>query len=152
MRALRYCIHTLSLFRLNFNDFEFFNQILEESAKNPNVIQVCTVPNRLNALQMLTKDLEECQKLLNDYLDAKRHVFPRSVTSRRRSTFILSTSSINCCLFLSLFDCFEIRFYFISIDELLSILGSSEPMSVQRHINKVCSLILLNYYIFAKFK
>lgn len=82
-----------------------YRQILDESAANPSVMAVCMAPNRLNVFYQLNEGLEKCQKLLNEYLESKRHVFP--------------------------------RFYFISKDELLSILGNGNPISIQTHIIKV---------------
>lgn len=82
-----------------------YRQILDESAAEPSVMAVCMAPNRLNVFYQLNDGLEKCQKLLNEYLSSKRHVFP--------------------------------RFYFISKDELLSILGNGNPISIQAHIIKV---------------
>ena len=79
--------------------------MMTETAKKTNVLEACSVPNRLQELQMLSTGLEKCQKSLNDYLDSKRNAFP--------------------------------RFFFISDDELLSILGSSEASCVQEHMIKV---------------
>eukprot|EP01015_Nassula_variabilis_P029094 TRINITY_DN618_c0_g1_i3.p1 TRINITY_DN618_c0_g1~~TRINITY_DN618_c0_g1_i3.p1 ORF type:complete len:202 (+),score=39.90 TRINITY_DN618_c0_g1_i3:384-989(+) len=59
--------------------------------------------------------VDKCQKMLSEYLDTKRFVFP--------------------------------RFYFISDDELLSILGSSDPQAVQPFMLKLfdnCKEIQLN--------
>ena len=81
---------------------------MNETAKNPKVLESCHAPNRLETLQMLGTGLEKCQKSLNDYLDSKRNAFP--------------------------------RFFFISDDELLSILGSHEPTCVQEHMIKVSIL------------
>ena len=80
-------------------------QIMNDTAKVPNIKQSCHAPNRLSDLQNLSTGLEKCQKSLNDYLDSKRNAFP--------------------------------RFFFISDDELLSILGSSDPNCVQEHMIKV---------------
>lgn len=80
-------------------------EILYESATHPSVLAVCMAPNRLNVFHQLNEGLEKCQKLLNEYLESKRHIFP--------------------------------RFYFISKDELLSILGNGNPISIQWHIIKV---------------
>lgn len=82
---------------------------MAETVKNPNVKECTLFPGRLNELQMLSNDLERCQKSLNNYLDSKRNAFP--------------------------------RFFFISDDELLSILGSSDCECVQEHIIKVFDLI-----------
>ena len=80
-------------------------QIMNETAKQPNIKISCHASNRFNDLEGLSAGLEKCQKSLNDYLDSKRNAFP--------------------------------RFFFISDDELLSILGSSEPECVQEHMIKV---------------
>ncbi|XP_061762564.1 dynein axonemal heavy chain 10-like [Nerophis ophidion] len=82
-----------------------FKDIMSDAHNNPNIKRCCLVPNRLNDLQTLSENLERCQKSLNDYLDSKRHAFP--------------------------------RFFFISDDELLSILGSSHHDCVQEHIIKM---------------
>lgn len=82
-----------------------YRQILDQSAANPSVMVVCMAPNRLSVFHRLTDGLEKCQKLLNDYLESKRHVFP--------------------------------RFYFISKDEMLSILGNGNPVAIQTRIIKV---------------
>lgn len=78
---------------------------MNDTAKRTNVLESCSVANRLQDLQLLSAGLEKCQKSLNDYLDSKRNAFP--------------------------------RFFFISDDELLSILGSSEATCVQEHMIKV---------------
>lgn len=78
---------------------------MNDTVRNPNIKRSCLVPNRLTDLQALSDGLERCQKSLNDYLDSKRHAFP--------------------------------RFFFISDDELLSILGSSDHTCVQEHMIKV---------------
>ena len=82
-----------------------FRQIMNDTAKNPKVLEACHAASRLEELQMLVTGLEKCQKSLNDYLDSKRNAFP--------------------------------RFFFISDDELLSILGSHDPQCVQEHMIKV---------------
>ena len=78
---------------------------MNDTAKNPKVLEACHATSRLEQLQMLVTGLEKCQKSLNDYLDSKRNAFP--------------------------------RFFFISDDELLSILGSHDPQCVQEHMIKV---------------
>ncbi|XP_065190514.1 dynein axonemal heavy chain 10-like [Sycon ciliatum] len=82
-----------------------FKKMMAETSKKKNVLEACSVANRLQELQMLSNGLEKCQKSLNDYLDSKRNAFP--------------------------------RFFFISDDELLSILGSSEATCVQEHMIKM---------------
>ena len=80
-------------------------QIMNDTAKTPQIKIACHATNRLPDLQNLNAGLEKCQKSLNDYLDSKRNAFP--------------------------------RFFFISDDELLSILGSSDPECVQEHMIKM---------------
>ena len=75
------------------------------TAKNPNVVESCTLDNRLQALTSLSDRLDSCQKSLSDYLNTKRASFP--------------------------------RFFFISDDELLSVLGSSDPTAIQVHLLKL---------------
>ena len=76
-----------------------------ETNKVPIIKTACHASNRLEELEMLSTGLENCQKSLNDYLDAKRNAFP--------------------------------RFFFISDDELLSILGNADCECVQEHMIKV---------------
>lgn len=151
--------------------FQFHSKpfkILNDSALNPNVVQVCMATNRLSTLKHLTNGLEECQKLLNGYLDAKRHMFPRYVVCmvfrigyeiRTRNHFkmefsIISTKIINCFFILCtsffflfyfsflIFSFHSFRFYFISTDELLSVLGSGDSISIQKHVIKVRNAFL----------
>lgn len=80
-------------------------QIMHSTATKLLVIDVCMEPDRLEEIKGLSVGLDRCQKSLNDYLDAKRRIFP--------------------------------RFYFISTEELLSILGSSRIDCVQEHMIKM---------------
>ena len=80
-------------------------KIMNDTAKNTNVLDACAADGRLKELKRLSEELESCQKSLSEYLDTKRNAFP--------------------------------RFYFISDDELLSILGTSDPTSVQEHMLKL---------------
>ena len=82
-----------------------FKMIMQATAKNPNVVDACTLDNRLASLEALSDRLDSCQKSLSDYLDTKRAAFP--------------------------------RFFFISDDELLSVLGSSDPTAIQVHLLKL---------------
>lgn len=93
-----------------------YRNILNESASNPLVMSVCMAPSRLNNFNVITEQLEKCQKLLNAYLETKRHVFP--------------------------------RFYFISSDELLSILGSNSSITIQEQVIKVSSFPFIFLYSF----
>lgn len=97
-----------SLFVQCINVSAPFLQIMNDTAKNPKVLEACHAASRLEQLQMLVAGLEKCQKSLNDYLDSKKNAFP--------------------------------RFFFISDDELLSILGSHDPQCVQEHMIKVMLL------------
>eukprot|EP00898_Chlorokybus_atmophyticus_P006649 jgi/Chlat1/6986/Chrsp56S00523 len=82
-----------------------WKKLMSDTAKNPNVLEACSAEGRLDQLQMLSQQLETCQKSLTEYLDTKRNSFP--------------------------------RFFFISDDELLSILGTSDATSVQEHMLKL---------------
>lgn len=89
-----------------------WTKIMNETHKNTNVLDACSVEGRLFSLQEMAAQLDLCQKGLSDYLETKRIAFP--------------------------------RFFFISDDELLSILGSSDPRSVQEHMLKMfdnCALL-----------
>ena len=80
-------------------------EIMNETAKNVNILECCSAKNRLANLQEIAENLERCQKSLSEYLDSKRNAFP--------------------------------RFFFISDDELLAVLGTSDPTSVQEHMLKL---------------
>ena len=82
-----------------------FKDIMKDTKANPFVLRACKAENRLESLQALSKELDQCQKKLSDYLESKRCLFP--------------------------------RFFFISDDELLSILGSSNPATIQVHMLKL---------------
>lgn len=56
-----------------------WKKIMQDTAKNPNVLEACSVEGRLDNLRMLSEQLETCQKSLSEYLDTKRCAFPRSV-------------------------------------------------------------------------
>jgi dynein heavy chain len=82
-----------------------FRKTMEETHKEPNVVEACNHEGRFEALNALSERLDQCQKSLTDYLDTKRNAFP--------------------------------RFFFLSDDELLSVLGSSDPTSIQIHMLKL---------------
>ena len=82
-----------------------FKKLMNETAKNTNVLQACSASGRLDMLTSMQSQLEQCQKSLSDYLQTKRVAFA--------------------------------RFFFISDDELLSILGSPDPNAVQEHMLKL---------------
>lgn len=43
----------------------------------PAILDVCAKEGREVSLREMTKDLEKCQKVLNEYLDVKKNIFPR---------------------------------------------------------------------------
>ena len=55
---------------------------MQDTAKNPNVLEACSVEGRLDNLRMLSEQLETCQKSLSEYLDTKRCAFPRSANPK----------------------------------------------------------------------
>jgi dynein heavy chain len=69
-----------------------------ETAMKPNVKDCCEFEGRLNALQRLNHDLEQCQKSLKDYLDAKRNVFPRFFFISDEELLSISGSSDPSCV------------------------------------------------------
>ena len=82
-----------------------FKKIMTQTMKQPNVLVATSIEHRIDDLRALAQELDKCQKSLSDYLERKRHAFP--------------------------------RFFFISDDELLSILGQSSPLCVQVHMLKL---------------
>lgn len=52
-------------------------KIMERAAEGKNVIKVCTNDLLRNSLQGLQDGLEVCQKKLENYLEAKKMIFPR---------------------------------------------------------------------------
>ena len=83
-----------------------FKNLNEKCSKNANIFTNCVLNDTtLNQLENLASALDKSQKVLSDYLNSKRKVFP--------------------------------RFYFITDDDLLSILGSSDLNSIQSHLIKL---------------
>jgi dynein heavy chain, axonemal len=54
-----------------------FMKIMADTAKNPALLESCSVTGRLETLQNLLEMLEKCQNSLSEYLDTKRCSFPR---------------------------------------------------------------------------
>merc|ERR1711871_127875 len=54
-----------------------FKELMKDAVTEPNVLTVCSVDGRLEALQSMMQRLEQCQKSLNEYLDQKKKIFPR---------------------------------------------------------------------------
>ena len=52
-------------------------KIMADTAKNPAVLESCSVQGRLETLVDLLETLEKCQNSLSEYLDTKRCSFPR---------------------------------------------------------------------------
>ena len=52
-------------------------KIMERAAEGKNVIKVCTNDLLRNSLGPLQEGLEICQKKLDNYLEAKKMIFPR---------------------------------------------------------------------------
>lgn len=168
---------------------------MQDTAKNPNVLEACSVEGRLDNLRMLSEQLETCQKSLSEYLDTKRCAFPRFVNLE---SLLLKGKVLECmssciwpprymhnglytyqesmdisvlyispaaycysqhidqvsssdmhmliCLHVDepLLDAYSkpkhvcnCRFFFISDDELLSVLGTADPTSIQEHMLKL---------------
>jgi dynein heavy chain, axonemal len=54
-----------------------FKELMKGSIETPNVVEACTKEGRGETLKEMTKNLELCQKSLNEYLDMKKKIFPR---------------------------------------------------------------------------
>ena len=72
-----------------------WKKIMQDTAKNPNVLEACSVDGRLDTLRMLSEQLETCQKSLSEYLDTKRCAFPRCAI-RTNSEFALMSYMAMC--------------------------------------------------------
>jgi len=57
-------------------DMEFKETMLAIQAK-PGVISCCTTDGREQVLKNMNKELEKCEKALNEYLEIKKSIFPR---------------------------------------------------------------------------
>ena len=54
-----------------------FKDLMKEAAGMPNVIEATTMEGREELLKGMMRNLELCQKSLNEYLDMKKTIFPR---------------------------------------------------------------------------
>lgn len=54
-----------------------FREIMLDIKSNPGVVQCCSVEGREAALRVMTRELEKCEKALNEYLEIKKKAFPR---------------------------------------------------------------------------
>jgi dynein heavy chain len=54
-----------------------FKDFLREIGSIPSIIECCAGEGREQALQGMFKELEKCEKALNDYLEVKKTMFPR---------------------------------------------------------------------------
>jgi len=67
-----------------------WKKIMQDTAKNPNVLEACSVEGRLDTLRMLSEQLETCQKSLSEYLDTKRCAFPRCAIHANHLSALMS--------------------------------------------------------------
>lgn len=82
-----------------------FKKIMQITYKSPNVLQSCKSDGRLEELNVISHELDKCQKALSTYLDSKRLEYP--------------------------------RFYFIAEEEVLQIIGSTNPLEIKKHVSKL---------------
>ena len=54
-----------------------FKELMKSAQETPNVVEACMKEGRGEQLAEMTRNLELCQKSLNDYLDTKKKIFPR---------------------------------------------------------------------------
>lgn len=54
-----------------------FKELMKDAVNESNVVNVCSVEGRFEALVSMRTRLELCQKSLNEYLDIKKKIFPR---------------------------------------------------------------------------
>jgi dynein heavy chain len=54
-----------------------FKELMKAAVETPNVVVSCNVEGREDKLKEMTRNLELCQKSLNEYLDMKKKIFPR---------------------------------------------------------------------------
>ena len=54
-----------------------FKELMKGAVETTNVVESCTKEGRGEALKEMTRNLEMCQRKLNDYLDKKKKIYPR---------------------------------------------------------------------------
>ena len=54
-----------------------FKELMKDANVRPGVVECCSTEGREQTLTSMSKQLEACQKALNEYLDTKKNIFPR---------------------------------------------------------------------------
>ncbi|GMH57655.1 hypothetical protein TL16_g02438 [Triparma laevis f. inornata] len=54
-----------------------FKELMKDASVRPGVVECCSTDGREQSLSSMSKQLESCQKALNEYLDTKKNIFPR---------------------------------------------------------------------------
>ena len=54
-----------------------FKELVKDVAMRPLVVECCATDGREASLLAMNRELEKCQKALNEYLDMKKNIFPR---------------------------------------------------------------------------
>lgn len=54
-----------------------FKEVMKDVQAHPGVILACTIDGREQLLRQMFKELEKCEKALNEYLEIRKNAFPR---------------------------------------------------------------------------
>jgi dynein heavy chain len=54
-----------------------FKEMMLAAVEEPSVVEACTADHRFDVLREMSRNLELCQKSLNEYLDVKKTIYPR---------------------------------------------------------------------------
>lgn len=54
-----------------------FKELMKDIQANPTIVVCCNVEGREQSLTNMFKELEKCEKALNEYLEVKKSIFPR---------------------------------------------------------------------------